>query len=111
MIASVMSKKPFEIMRWESSSPPSLDFLIRMMAREGLCATPSELALHTHTVEMKFEKTAVQVVVSGKIQYAFPGYGVIDLEPGDILEINPGVLFDMTVSGAQPALLLEALRD
>lgn len=106
-----MNQRPFEIMRWESSNPPSLDFLTRMLAREGLKPEQVELASKTHTPEMKFDQTAVRVLVSGKIQFSFPGYGVIELEPGDILEINPGVLHDIIVSSSQPAVLLEALRD
>ncbi len=106
-----MSQKPFEIMRWESSTPPTLDFLTHMMSREGLSASQSELAAQTQTHEMKFEQPVVVVLVSGRIQYAFPGYGAVDLEPGDVLEIDPGVLHDITVCGAQPALILQALRD
>jgi hypothetical protein len=106
-----MSQKPFEIMRWESSTPPTLDFLTHMMSREGLLASQSELAAQTQTNEMKFDQTVVMVLVSGRIQYAFPGYGAVDLEPGDVLEIDPGVLHDITVCGGQPALILQALRD
>jgi hypothetical protein len=106
-----MSNKPFEIMRWESPDSPEQAFLSRMMEREGLQATPIELAAQTHTPEMKFEQTRVSVVVAGKVQYSFPGYGVIELGPGDILEINPGVLHDIIVSGPQPAMLLEASRN
>ncbi len=106
-----MTQRPFEIMRWESVSLPTLESLSRMMAREGLQAESAELAPQTHTPEMKFERTAVRVLVSGKLQFSFPGYGVIELGPGDILEINPGVLHDIIVSGSQPAVLLEALRD
>ena len=106
-----MSQKPFEIMRWESSTAPTLDFLTRMMVREGLSASQNELAAQSQTNEMKFDRTVVMVLVSGRIQYAFPGYGVVDLEPGDVLEINPGVLHDITVCSSQPATLLQALRD
>lgn len=106
-----MSQKPFEIMRWESPNPPTADFLARMMSREGLQANQSELPAQSRTQEMKFDRTMVMVVVSGRLQYAFPGYGVIDVEPGDVLEINPGVLYDVTVSSAQPAIFLQAIRE
>ena len=49
-------------------------------------------------------------MVSGQLQYSFPGYGVIELMPGDILEIQPDVLHDVMVSGEHPAVVLEALR-
>ncbi|WP_373531410.1 hypothetical protein [Vampirovibrio sp.] len=106
-----MRQKPFEIMRWESPSPPTLDFLTRMMTREGLQASQTELPAQSRSPEVKFEKTVVMVVASGQLQYAFPGYGVIDVDAGDILEINPGVLYDVTVSSSEPAILLQALRE
>ncbi len=106
-----MNSKPFEIMRWESPDSPTLEFLTRMMQREGLQPSQSELAGHSRSLEMKFNQTRVLVVVQGQLQFAFPGYGVIDVESGDILEINPGVLHDVTVKGSQAAVLLQALRD
>jgi mannose-6-phosphate isomerase-like protein (cupin superfamily) len=106
-----MRQKPFEIMRWESPNPPTLDFLTRMMAREGLRASQNELPPQSRSPEVKFDQTVVMVLVSGHLQYAFPGYGVIDVDPGDILEINPGVLHDITVSSSYSAILLEAFRD
>lgn len=106
-----MNPKPFEIMRWESPEPPTLAFLTRMMQREGLQASQDELAGKSRSPEMKFDQTRVMVVVQGQLQFAFPGYGVIDVDPGDIVEISPGVLHDVTVNGAQAAILLQALRD
>jgi hypothetical protein len=100
---------PFEIMRWDDPAPPSLAFLTGMLEREGLQPKQTEWLPQTHSPEMKFSQVVVRVLVSGKVQYSFPGYGVIELEPGDILEINPGVLHDVIVD-AHPATLLEAMR-
>jgi hypothetical protein len=104
-----MNQPPFEIMRWDDAATPSQEFLARMLTREGLLPQQTEWASNTHSPEMKFPQTVVRVVVSGKLQYSFPGYGVIELEPGDILEINPGVLHDVIV-GSHPTILLEAIR-
>jgi hypothetical protein len=84
---------------------------MRMLAREGLQPSQTQLEPLSQTPEVKFAKTAVRVLVSGAVQFSFPGYGVIDLAPGDILEIEPDVLHDVMVSSSQPAVLLEALRD
>lgn len=105
-----MSQPPFEIMRWDDAATPSLELLIRMLEREGLQPEQTELASQTHSPEMKFPHSVVRVLVFGKVQYSFPGYGVIELEPGDILEINPGVLHDVIVASPQSATLLEAAR-
>ena len=105
-----MSLTPFEIMRWEDEALPSLAFLVRMLEREGLQPVQSELPPKTHSPEIKFAQPVVRVVVSGKVQYSFPGYGVIELEPGDILEISSDVLHDVIVESHQPALILEANR-
>ena len=105
-----MIQGPFEIMRWESASPPSVELLTRMLVREGLQPAQTQLQSQSHSPEIKFAETAVRVLVSGAVQFSFPGYGVIELEPGDILEIEPDVLHDIIVSGHQPAVLLEAFR-
>lgn len=105
-----MVNKPFEIMRWESPNSPTLEALHRMLTREGLQPEQRELSALSQTPEMRFSQTAVQVLVSGKLQFSFPGYGVIELEPGDILEINPDVLHDIIVSSSQTAIFLQALR-
>lgn len=106
-----MTPRPFEIMRWESPKEPDVAMLTRMMSREGLTAESKELAAKTHTPEMKFDKPLVMVLAAGRVQASFPGYGVIELDPGDILEINPGVLHDIIVSSTQPAVILQAFRD
>jgi hypothetical protein len=105
-----MNQSPFEIMRWESPRAPDREFLLRMMNREGLQPKPVELAAATHTPEMKFDRPLVLVPADGKIQVSFPGYGVIELSPGDILEIQPDVLHDVIVSSTQPAVILQAFK-
>jgi hypothetical protein len=105
-----MSQTPFEIMRWDDAATPTLERLMRMLEREGLKPEQAELPSPSHSPEMKFDRSVVRVLVNGKVQYSFPGYGVIELEPGDVLEINPGVLHDVIVAGSQPAILLEADR-
>jgi mannose-6-phosphate isomerase-like protein (cupin superfamily) len=102
--------KPFEITRWESSKTPSQEFLERLLSREGLQAKLLEVARDTHTPEMKFDKTVVWALVSGFLQVSFPGYGVIDLRPGDTLEVEANTLYDLIVDHSQPVQLLEAFR-
>lgn len=106
-----MTPRPFDIIRWESPNVPSLELLSRLLSREGLVGEPHEVPPQTHTPEMKFDRRAVRALVAGSVQYSFPGYGVIELHPGDILEILPDSLHDIIVSGSQPAVLLEAYRD
>ncbi len=105
-----MSAKPFEIMRWDSPREPDADFLARMMNREGLQPETIELAPGTRTAEKKQDQLLMVVLAAGQIQVSFPGYGVIGLDPGDILEIQPDVLHDFTVSSAQAAVLLQACK-
>lgn len=105
-----MTPRPFDIIRWESPKDPSLELLTRMLSRDGLESEAHEVPPQTHTPEMKFDRPAVRALVTGNVQYSFPGYGVIELHPGDILEILPDSLHDIIVSGNQPAILLEAYR-
>lgn len=107
----MISLKPFDIMRWELDQAPDREFLQQMLTREGLQSTLLELAARSHSPEVKYERPCVHVVVSGHVQYAFPGYGAIELNAGDILEINPQVLHDTIVLNSdQPALILQAFR-
>ena len=106
-----MSQLPFEIMRWESTQLPSIQVLENLLIQENLSPTTQTLCANSQTPEMKFEKVAIKVLVSGKLQFAFPGYGVIELHPGDILEINPDTLHDIYVLSSQEAILLEAFKE
>jgi hypothetical protein len=105
-----MNLKPFEIMRWESPKQPDPEFLGRMLQREGLQSESIELAAQSQTPEMKFDRAVVMVPALGQLQVSFPGYGAIELAPGDILEINPGVLHDIIVIGSQSAIILQAFK-
>lgn len=102
---SPASEKPFEVMRWESKEEPTREFLMRMMNRECHRIEEEEVPLGK-TQEMKFKEAILRVPLSGAISFGFPGYGSVDLEPGDILEIQPNILHDITISGHQPALIL-----
>jgi hypothetical protein len=105
-----MSHKPFEITRWDSPKTPSLEFLERMLGREGLHANLQEFASNSRTPEMKFDKPVVWALISGQLQVSFPGYGVIDLKPGDMLEVEADILYDLIVTHDHPVQLLEAFR-
>ncbi|HEY9746060.1 MAG TPA: hypothetical protein V6C99_07570 [Oculatellaceae cyanobacterium] len=102
--------KPFEIMRWEAPDAPTPEQLTRMMIREGLQPASQELPGQSRSPEMKFPKTRVIVASSGKVQVSFPGYGVIEISPGDILEIAPDTLHDLIVEHAQPSWIFQSFK-
>jgi len=105
-----MSHKPFEIIRWDSPKTPSLEFLERMLTRDGLVSHLQEFSGDTRTPEMKFDKPVVWALISGHLQVSFPGYGVIDLKPGDMLEVEANILYDLIVPHDDPVQLLEAFK-
>jgi mannose-6-phosphate isomerase-like protein (cupin superfamily) len=105
-----MQEKPFDITRWDSPQAPSQDFLERLLTREGLKPERQEFVGKTHTPEMKFDQAVVWALISGQLQVSFPGYGVIALKPGDMLEVQSGVLHDLIVVSEKSAQLLEAFR-
>lgn len=105
-----MNIKPFEIMRWESPDAPTPDFLNRMMSREGLQSEVQELPAYSRSQEMKFARTRVIISSQGKVQVSFPGYGVIEIMPGDILEIAPDTIHDLIVENNQPSTILQAFK-
>jgi hypothetical protein len=105
-----MNTKPFDIMRWESPDAPTPELLTRMMNREDLQPETQELAPQSRSQEMKFAQTRVIISSQGKVQVSFPGYGVIEILPGDILEIAPDTLHDLIVESQQPSIILQAFR-
>lgn len=106
----IMSSQPFEIIRWEAPREPDEEFLTYMLIRDGYEPERTELTPGTRSPEMKFDKTVIRVLISGKVQYSFPGYGSIDLAPGDILEISPATLHDIIVEEGQPGVILQAVK-
>lgn len=96
---------PFEIMRWDHSEAPTLERLQRIMDREGFAGGVESLAASAKTPEMKFDKEVFLAPVAGVVQVAFPGYGVIELNPGDILEIQPHTTHDMIAIGKNAEIL------
>ena len=105
------SQRPFDIIRWESPKPPTLDFIQRWMERDGLHPEQQEIAAGTHTAEVKFTQVMVRTVSAGEVQCSFPGYGVVELHPGDSVEIQPDTLHDIKVISREPAVLLSSLRE
>ncbi len=101
-------QRPFEISRWESLKAPTPEFLAQMLEREGYEMETIEVPAGTHTPEFIFDDAVVRVLMTGHIQYSFPGYGVIELNPGDMLRIEPGVRHDAIVSSEEAATLLRA---
>ena len=102
------SQSPFEVIRWDAPKPPTPSFLSRWLEREGLSAREEIHAAGSISPEIKFEAPMVRVVVSGNIQVSFPGYGVVELNPGDRLDVEAHFLHDMTVSSMEPAITLVA---
>ena len=100
------SSKPFELIRWDSPEQPTEDFWQGWMQREKMKAVSETLPLGTQTQEMKHATPLVRVVLKGCLQCSFPGYGVVDLAPGDCLEIAAHTQHDLKVTGSEAAQLL-----
>jgi hypothetical protein len=104
------SPKPFELTRWDAPKVPTKELLVRMLERQGLTPAEKSYTAGTHTQELKQESGMVQVLIEGHIQFSFPGYGVVELHPGDQVDIDAGLTHDIKVLSHTDALLLEALR-
>ncbi len=104
-----MNQQPFALTRWDSPNPPSPGVFDRWLAKSGLSAETVTLPTATQTEEMKFAEACTRILLSGTLQCAMPGYGVVDLQPGDILEIQGGILHDLRITGSQGATFLLAL--
>lgn len=104
------SPKPFEITRWDAPKEPTLEALQRLLDREKLTAEQQLYSQGSHSPEMMFDQDVVRVMVSGHAQCSFPGYGVVDLQAGDWVEIESGTLHDIKVTGNELAVMLFARR-
>ena len=91
-------EKPFEVMRWDSSEDPSEERLTSILSRE--CDTHQQKVLSLgKTDEIRHNQPVMNILLSGSLFFGFPGYGSVDLAPGDILEIKPNTTYDITVTG------------
>ena len=80
------------------------------MRRDGWEPVPDELPAGAHTAELRYPGMLSRVVLSGCLQVACPGYGVVDLHPGDQLTLEAGLVHDLTAQGGEPAAFLAAAR-
>jgi hypothetical protein len=96
-------KKPFEVTRWEASQPPSSTLVERLFSKEGLTPERESLSPGVQTTERKWTQPAIILLLVGRLQVAFPGYGVVELAVGDRLDIDPEALHDLTTIGHEPA--------
>jgi mannose-6-phosphate isomerase-like protein (cupin superfamily) len=103
-------QKPYTVEHWDSPKIPDKAFWQHQLVREGLSFQWEELPANTTTPEMKAPQTVTKVVISGQCQIAFPGFGTVDLKPGDRVDIEPDTLFDMRSSLAETTLLIDARR-
>ncbi|MBY0450665.1 MAG: hypothetical protein K2X01_08590 [Cyanobacteria bacterium] len=104
-------QRPFEVSRWDAPKEPTVEFLIRWLEREGFHPKQQEHPAHSHSPELKFPMPLVRVVVSGHVQYSFPGYGVVELNPGDRLDLDANILHNVTVTSSTPAVTLNAVPE
>lgn len=104
------SQRPFIVNRWESPNPPPLEILTRWFSREKLSHEEEIFAPGAPTPELKFPTQTVRTVVSGTLQCAFPGYGVLELKAGDSVEIQADTRHDLKAMGKDPVILLKAFR-
>lgn len=100
-----MKRVPYELMRWESVASPSLSLLSNMLEQQSCVATQVSFSAGYKTEEQELDVLTTYVVVSGKISFAFPGYGTVDLGPGDILEVFPRVRHNVSVHDGEVTLL------
>ena len=101
--------KPYEWMAWGGNTTPSEEQLEHMLVKEGLAPLKTFLT-PGKSQEMRFDKSVIWVLVEGKAYFGMPGYGSIDMAPGDIMEIEAGLMHDITVTSTGDSQFLQAFR-
>jgi hypothetical protein len=104
------NRPAYELTRWDSPTPPSPQLLERWFQREKLAPETLTLTLGHQTEEFVLDQAVVRVVTEGRCLCGLPGYGVVELGPGDAIEIGAGIRHDLQSLGTQPTQLLWALR-
>jgi hypothetical protein len=106
---------PYELTKWISRQLPDETVLERALHGEGLVTTSITLIAQSRcdatSLEQLSQQSTVLVVVTGKLQVSFPGYGVVALEQGDQLDVESGTRFDLSVLGHQSVKILVANRN
>lgn len=108
LFVATMSK-PYEWMAWGGTTAPSEEQLDHMLVKEGLSPVKTELP-PGKSQEMRFDQAVVWVLVEGKAYFGMPGYGSVDMAPGDIMEIEAGLMHDITVTSGSNSRFLQAFR-
>ena len=105
-----MNEFSMRVVKWPHPEPPGEDQVRRILAAEGITAyrwsnAPGDVyAAHTHAYHK------VIYVIQGSITFGLPDLGkVLELQPGDRLELPAGVLHDAVV-GPRGVVCLEAHR-
>ncbi|MBX2861041.1 MAG: cupin domain-containing protein [Vampirovibrio sp.] len=107
-MSSLSSSKPFEVIRWDAPKKPTAELLTRWLVADGLDVETVTFPVGEKTQELRYVAKQVRIVVSGHLQYAFPGYGVVELYPGDQLNIEANILYDVSNPDGVEAVLLKA---
>lgn len=98
------NEKPFDVMRWDSTEPPTEERLEKILSRE--CKQHQEHEFSPgKTDEMKTNTATIAILKAGALYFGFPGYGSVDLKPGDILEIKDDITYDITVTSDTNAFI------
>jgi hypothetical protein len=101
---------PFQLTRWDSLTPPTREMLQYWLRQEKLVAEQLSLPVGYRTEEIKFSAAGVELLFVGKLQISFPGYGVIEMNPGDCLEIEANTTYEILNIFHGETLLLRAFR-
>lgn len=101
--------KPYQLTRWDAPSPPSPGLFDRWLVKSALTATTESLAPGPQTEEMLHPTKTVYILLAGSLQCAMPGYGVVDLQPGDQLEVAANTRHDLKAHGQDLAQYLRAI--
>ena len=88
MSAPNPNRPAYELTRWDSPTPPSPQLLERWFQREKLAPETLTLTLGHQTEEFVLDQAVVRVVTEGRCLCGLPGYGVVELGPGDAIEIG-----------------------
>jgi hypothetical protein len=97
-VNSLPQEPPVQILHWQGSKPPTQRLLKLLLEEAGHTHVSLEaLPAGYRSAEQQETTPVLRWLLSGVLQLALPGYGVVELHPGDQYIIAPDFTYDVTV--------------
>lgn len=98
----------YRLQRWELKKHPLPHQVEKLLQECGVNQLAQEQYAAGQKTEERMEQASVVYgLLWGQCQVSFPGYGVVALNAGDLIEILAEVRYDLSPTGVEPCIWLQ----